>query len=550
MRDAVAALADGEFDVLVVGAGIHGAAAAWTAARLRLRTALLDQGDFGGATSANSLKVIHGGLRYLQHGNVRRMRESILARREFLALAPHLVRPQAFLMPTAPRGIRSRPALRVALAINDFVSLDRNQGLDDAHRLPGGRVLGAAEARAILPGLAPERVTGAALWHDALAENTERLTLSFALSAEASGATIANYTRACALRVEGGAVRGIEAEDAATGETLEVRARTVINAAGPWIERPWTGLTPRFPLVGAWNVVVRRPIFGAYGVGLESTQEHRDRDALVQRGKRNLFFVPWRGGTMIGTVYEPFAGDPAEYRPSRRAVQAFLDEINRVYPPAALGMDDVTFVQVGVQPAPEAVTEGSPEPDKHSEVIDAGSRGGPRGMFSIKGVKYTTGPGVGRRAARLAARSLGRMDAPPDELSLYGGEHVVTAEDVAEWAASRRLKLTAAAAKRLATQYGTRAEYVLDLACEDQAQPVPGLPDALLAEVRHALRFEHALRLADIFLRRTEWGSFSRPPPEAVRAVCDTMAKPLGWSAQQVEREERALLREYERVAE
>ncbi len=549
MRDSVAQLVDETFDVLVIGAGIHGAAAAWTASRLRLRTALIDQGDFGGATSANSLKVIHGGLRYLQHGNFPRMRESILARRSFLALAPHLVRPQPFLLPTTGGGLRGRAALRVALALNDLVAFDRNWGLEEGHRLPRGRLLSGADARALLPGLKGEDVTGAALWYDALAENTERLTLSLVLSAEAAGAAVANHVRARQLLAEGGAVRGVEVEDRLSGETFTVRARAVINAAGPWLEQPWSGLRPRFPLVGAWNVVVGKPLFGAYGVGLESLQEHRDHDALVQRGKRNLFFVPWRGGTMVGTVYEPFAGDPADYRPRRATVQAFLDEINHVYPPAALGMDDVTFVHVGTQPAPASGGAASVEPDKHSEVVAHDGQNGPRGLLSIKGVKFTTGLGVGRWAARLAARGLGRMDAPPDENSLYGGEHVVAAAHVASWAAQRRLSISEACARRLATQYGTRAEFVLDMACADQAATVPGAPDALLAEVRHALQFEHAARLGDVLLRRTEWGSAGRPAAETVCAVRDLMARELGWPAEQVAREEQALDREYDRIA-
>jgi glycerol-3-phosphate dehydrogenase len=419
----------------------------------------------------------------------------------------------------------------------------------EERRLPRGRLLGAAEAQALLPGLARGDVTGAALWYDALAENTERLTLSLVMSAEAAQAAVANYVRARRLMVEGGAVQGVEVEDVRTGGTFVIRARAVINAAGPWLEQPWAGVPQRFPLVGAWNLVLRKPLFGAYGVGLESLQEHRDRDALVQRGKRNLFFVPWRGGTMVGTVYEPFEGDPSAYRPRRAAVASFLDEINRVYPPAALAAEDVTLVHVGVQPGPPAGGDASVEPDKHSEVVQYGGARGPRGLLSIKGVKFTTGLGVGRRAARLAARTLGRMDAPPDEVSLYGGEHMVEPGHVEAWAKARQLTLSPGAAQRLATQYGTRAEFVLDLACADRAAPVPGAPDALLAEVRHATQFEHAVSLSDVFLRRTEWGSAARPSPETVRAVREEMARELGWSPDEAMREERDLDAAYDRVA-
>ncbi|MCO5044806.1 MAG: FAD-dependent oxidoreductase, partial [Kiritimatiellae bacterium] len=136
MRSELKTLAADTFDLLIVGAGIHGVCAARAATKLGLKTALIDCDDFGSGTSANSLKVIHGGLRYLQHGNLKRMRESIRARRRFLLLAPNLVRTQPFAVPTRGVGMRSKMALRVAMALNDLVSLDRNAGLHSGSRIP------------------------------------------------------------------------------------------------------------------------------------------------------------------------------------------------------------------------------------------------------------------------------------------------------------------------------------------------------------------------------------------------------------------------------
>ena len=192
MRADLKTLATESFDLLIVGAGIHGACAAWSAARMGLKTALIDAGDFGGAASANSLKVIHGGLRYLQHGNLKRMRESIRARRRFLALAPKLVKPQPFAIPTRGAGVRGRAALRVALALNDLISADRNAGLDAAHRLPAGRLLSRSEAAQLWPSLPADAYDGAAAWCDALAHNTERLTRGVVLGARARGAGVVN----------------------------------------------------------------------------------------------------------------------------------------------------------------------------------------------------------------------------------------------------------------------------------------------------------------------------------------------------------------------
>lgn len=473
MRAPLQTLSDETFDLLIVGAGIHGACAAWTAARMGLKTALIDAGDFGGATSANSLKVIHGGLRYLQHGNLKRMRESIRARRRFLALAPKLVRPQPFAIPTHGSGVRGRAALRVALALNDCISADRNAGVDADHRLPAGRILSRTEAEALWPALTAGSYDGAALWYDALAHDTERLTLSFALSARAAGATIANYVRADRLLSEGGAVTGVEGRDEVDGGMFPIRARAVLNAAGPWWQQ-WGGAAgARQPLVGAWNIIVKRTWFGGVGVGLESTRAHRDAEALVQRGKRNLFFVPWREGTMIGTVYEPFAGDPSDYRPGAASIESFVREINAVLPGAELGLDEITLLHIGVQPASPA--GGSPEPDKHSEVI-----AGPlRGLFAIKGVKYTTGLTVGEQAARAVARALGRRGVAPRDEPLVG------------------------------------------------AEPAAGSIDE---GVRRAVRDECAVRLDDVVLRRVGLGTFEAPPDAVRREVAGVMARELGWS--------------------
>lgn len=537
MRDGVRRLAGDIFDVLIVGAGIHGAAAAWTAARLGLRTALIDQGDFGGGASANSLKIIHGGLRYLQQADLPRIRESVRARRLFLQLAPHLVRPQAFLVPTHGAGLRGRAAMAAALCVNDLVSAGRNKGVAPSRRLPAGRLLRAAAARELLDGVARPRITGAAVWHDAFAENTERLTLSFVMSAQQAGATAANYVRARRLRIAGTTIDGVEVEDALQNETFLIRAGVVVNAAGPWWEQPWTGAAQaRHALVSAWNVVVRRQWFGAYGVGLE-------------RSGRNLFFVPWRGGTMIGTVYEPFAGDPSEARPSERSVEAFLGEINAAYPPAKLARGDVTFIQAGVQPGPPPGANGAVEPDRHSEIVEEAARGGPPRVLSIKGVKYTTGVTVGMQAARRAAGLLGYVDVLKESAPLYGGERVIDAGDVAASARSRRLEIGDAVCRRLAVQYGTRAEAVLDMARDDGGALLPGLDDTLSAEVRHAIRAEHAVRLSDVVLRRTDVGTFAPPSDETRTAIEEIMTRELGWSPLRVTEERRQLARDYQRTA-
>lgn len=462
-----AALANLTFDVAVVGAGIHGAAAAAVAAAAGLRVALLERADFGGGASANSLKIIHGGFRYLQHGNLRRMRESIRCRRRFMAWAPTLVRPQAFVVPTWGCGLRSAPLMRMALALNDLVAADRNRGLDDGQRLGRGGLLDRAEMARLVPGDLPAHWTGGALWHDAFAADTERLTLSFVLAAAAGGAQVANYAEVLALPTRAGAVAGLAYRDVLTGHTHELTCRTVINASGRSLDA--LAEAPPRRWIKAWNLVVARRWFGSVGVGLESPRAHVDPDALVQRGKRNFFFVPWREGTLIGTAYRETAETEPSLSPAE--IEETLADINRVFPAAALQRRDVTMTQVGLLPGhPDA--RHAHEVDKHSAVL----AGPARGLFSIKGVKYTTGLEVGAQAVRHVLAHLGRS--------------------MPAWPESR-------------------------------------CPDTFLAPptTAHAVQAEGAVRLGDLLFRRTGIGTFSAPAEPDLRRAADEMGALLGWDA-------------------
>ena len=298
-------LQDRPFDILVIGGGIYGATIAHAAAEQGLKVSLIDKGDFGHSTSSNSLKIIHGGLRYLQQLDVRRMRESIKSRRQLTACAPHLVEPLQCIVPTRGYGLRSRPVMSVALALNDLVSWDRNRGLDSEHRLPSGHTVSAEQCLRMIPGLDRDRVTGGAIWFDAIALSTERLNLSFVTSAATLGAAVANYVRADGYIFAKGSIVGAKVEDVLTGEKFDIRATLVINASGPWandFSNSVSGLRKKTPVswIRATNIVIKHRLFGDYAVGL-SAGNYTDRAAIAKKGTRDLFFVPWRSGTIVGT---------------------------------------------------------------------------------------------------------------------------------------------------------------------------------------------------------------------------------------------------------
>ena len=236
-------LADTRFDVIVVGAGFYGVTVAWDAAQRGLSVAIIDKDDFGAATSFNNLKTLHGGLRSLQSLNFRQMRLFIRERRALARILPHLVRPLPFVVATTRNPKRSALAMRVAFAITDTVARDRNEGLaDPGTHLPDSQIISKEEALRLNPVVSPEGVTGGALWYDYQMLSTDRVTLSFLLSAVDAGATAANYVKANRFMREGGRVVGVRAEDRLTGEAFDVRGSVVVNAAGPWAASMLTDL--------------------------------------------------------------------------------------------------------------------------------------------------------------------------------------------------------------------------------------------------------------------------------------------------------------------
>jgi glycerol-3-phosphate dehydrogenase len=387
----LAALAGREWDVVVVGGGIYGAAVAWDAAQRGLAVVLVEREDFGAGASWNSLKTIHGGLRYLQKLDLGRLRQSARERATLLAIAPELVRPLPFVVPTYGHGTNGREALALGLWLNDRLTRDRNRGLPPDHRIPDARTASAAEALRLVPGLEPRGLTGAALWHDAQAVSTERLTLAFVLAAVEAGALAANHAEVVSILRAAGRVAGVAVRDALGGATLETRARMVVNAAGPWADEVLArGSLRRAPasLLRARNLVLRRSPAVPLAVGAKSEG-------------RFLFLVPWAGRTIVGTSYEPAEGVPSD-------PLAFLDEAARAFPWAGIGRADVAVVHEGLVPGRGGAAGLSTRPRLHDHEVEDGVPG----LVSLQGVKYTTARLVAEQSVDLVVRRLSR-EAPP-----------------------------------------------------------------------------------------------------------------------------------------
>ena len=518
-------LADTKFDVLVVGAGFYGVTIAWDAAQRGLSVAIIDKDDFGAATSFNNLKTLHGGLRSLSSLNFKQMRLFLNERRALARIVPHLVRPMPFVVATTRHPMRSSLAWRMLLAANDFLSRDRNAGLaDPGTHLPPGRIISREEALRLNPVVAPRGVTGGAIWHDYQMLSSDRVTLSFLLSAVEAGAATANYVQANRfLRIDGRAA-GVKAEDRMSGEKFDIRATVVVNAAGPWAASLLAGLpaaaqgAPPPRLSRAMNVVTRKMVDDHACGGVASG--------------RYLFMVPWRDVSMIGTSHDVHEGSADDLKVSRWDIEAFLKDAREAFPNALISAADIRLVHRGLLPMMSG-KDSHVNLLKESQVVDHARHGLP-GLVSVFGVRYTTARHTACEAVDAVFRTLGHATPPPcrtAETPLSGGSmaHVdnflkaVVSRDVGEIAPDT--------VRRLAITYGTGYDRVLQMARDVPAlgRPLGRSCDVLGAEILYAARREMALKLGDAVIRRTEAGAAGHPGTDALERAAAIMARVHDW---------------------
>ena len=523
-------LADTAFDLVVIGGGIHGACIARSAAERGLSVALVERDDFGAHTSHNSLKIVHGGLRYLQHADFRRTRESVVARSRWLREAPHLVRPLGFLMPLTGWLARGPAALRAAMWVHQAIGWDRNDGLAADRRLPGGRILSAAETRDLLPDLPEDKLSGGALWHDGHMLDADRLLMASLEAATRHGAVACNYMSAQKITLKSGKVAGVDARDELTGDRCHIQSKSVINAAGPWTS-PVASLVEasgaKLHMGHSKNMNLIVPQIApdvAFGV-----KSKRRSDSLLDSSNRLFFITPWRGMSVIGTTHEPYSGEPDEFSPSDRDIEQFVEEINAAYP-VNLGPDDIRYCYAGLTPAGEGLRHGEAKRARHGALVDHGDEDGIHGLFSLIGVKYTTAQLVADRAVSTVANAMNKPIAK-HSTGLLPGADGYTSEKAMVAALSKRITRPEDDPEvvQFATTFGAEAFAALETggwSADD------GNEALYKCRVRFAVRAESACRLQDIALRRTERLPRGQLHKADLDWAAEFMAAELGWSSQ------------------
>ncbi|HEX6938533.1 MAG TPA: FAD-dependent oxidoreductase [Longimicrobiales bacterium] len=520
MKRAIDALGEAWYDVLVIGAGIVGACIARDAALRGLRVALVDRSDVGCGASANCLKIVHGGLRYLQHLDVRRMRASIRERSAWLRIAPHLVEPLPFVLPIHGKGLERRAVFRAALALNDALSWDRNEGIALERRLPRGRILSREECLSLAPQLDAPGLEGGALIYDAQMYSPERLVLEVVRDACAAGAAVANYVAFEAPLYRGGRLAGGRLFDRVGGRRIDVRARLVVSAAGSAaaeVARRLTGRDRAVPPCSlALNLVA--PALGpAVGFAVAGAGE-------AGRG-RKLFIAPWRGRTLVGTGHYAYAGDPFADA-AERYVDRFLAEVNRALPDWGLSRADILVVHRGRVPLERRARRGEPTLLRHHRIVDHAADGVPEAI-TVVAEKFTTARGIAEEVVDLVFRKLGRPS--PECVTARVPLPGAAPSPAALLAEARRrfgARLDRETLEHLTRAYGRRYALVLGAGAAGGVGAI-GLDPRAARERQfvYAAWNEMACRPEDLLERRTELGPRGVRDPHAERLAREVLAR-------------------------
>jgi glycerol-3-phosphate dehydrogenase len=538
-------LSDKEFDLVIIGGGIFGVCAAWDAALRGLTVALIEKDDFCHATSANHFKMVHGGIRYLQHADIARIRESCRERSAFLRIAPHLVYPLPIVIPTYGLGVKGKPFLGTGMLAYDLITLDRNKGLKNGRKIPRTRFVSRKTVLELFPGLKASGLTGAAIFCDGQMHNPPRLAMSFLRAAIEKGAVAANYVRAEGFLLKNGAVGGVKARDVITGDEFDVRAKVTINAGGPWahdILKSQLGITmkpiPTFSRDLAF--VVKRRIDGQFALAVSTGV--KDADSIVDRGGRHLFVVPWRDYNLIGVWHVVFKGLPEQIKVNIKELEAFVCEVNRAYPGMGLRVSDILTVNTGLTLYGEESRQGKSKMSfgKRSILVDHFSADKIQGLLTLIGVRATTARGMAEKTIDIVLKKIGRTFVPSitEETPIYGGGIESFPEFLSAAAARRPFELTEEQITALVHNYGTQYPNILNYIEEQPELKAPlGNSTVLRAEVVHALREEAAQKLSDVVFRRTDLATAEIPSKQILNECAQVMAEELGWNRDRLHQE-------------
>ena len=495
------------YDIAIVGGGIAGAGIARDAARRGFDTILLDRSDFGDGTTAGSTRLAHGGLRYLEHYEFGLVREGLRERETLAEIAPHLVDPLTFLIPSFEEPWYERLKLKVGISLYDVLSWGKSMPTHDR--------LSADDISTREPDLVTDGLQGGFAYADRQIPFPERLCLENVLAAHANGADVLPYAEVTGIRSTDGSVSGVTVTDRLLDRTVDVDATVVINATGPSAD----ALVP-----DGGDTSLVRPIQGIHLV-TRSLTEHAM--TLPTTDDRIVFIVPWHGYSLIGTTEHEVTGDPEATRATSGEIEYLFEEVSRYFP--SFGPEDVYYTTVGVRPLYQAEETDDPSAvSRAHEIVDHGAPND--GLYSVVGAKITPYRGIAEETVDTVAGRFGTVPAcvTAEEL-LPGGGSLPTRPDT----------IDDETATHLESLYGSRVSEVYDRIEADSNLAAPLCKHSLdiLAQVDVAVETEFAAHVDDVLFRRLTVGHEHCVGSDAIDPVLDRMATLLDWDAERQEAE-------------
>lgn len=520
-------MSDDTYDVAIIGAGINGAGIARDAALRGLRVVIIEQDDMCSGTSAWSSRLIHGGLRYLEYGEIPLVFESLRERMTLRRIAPHLIRSLRISIPIYEGAKRGPWLIRLGMLAYDLLSVGKT--------VPGHDMQNREQALRDEPGLAEDGLLGTARYFDAQITFAERLVLENLLAAAAAGALVLTHTSVNAMQIVDDRIASLSCTDELDHQERSVKASVVINAAGPWVDA----------VLDTTGRDVSQLIGGTKGshiiVGCFDGAPQNAFYVEAEHDSRPIFIIPWNGQYLIGTTDIRFDGDLNNTRASHGEIDYLLAETNRVFPQANLAEADIHYAYAGVRPLPKR--DKGPESSITRRHIIKENTDVARGLVSIIGGKLTTYRNLSEQAVNRVGKLLGRrLPACRTRETLLPGAYRL---EEARVQLTTVEGLSAAGVERILSIYGGRAIALLAYAAETKnaLRCIDSKSTVLAAEVGFAFDKEFARTLIDVVYRRLMLGLGRDQGRATYSDVADLAAVHCSWSTSQTSKQLQALER-------
>ncbi|MDP2908896.1 MAG: glycerol-3-phosphate dehydrogenase/oxidase [Nanoarchaeota archaeon] len=494
-----------EYEILVIGGGINGAATAHDAALRGLKVALIEKNDFGWATTSATSKLAHGGLRYLKNFELSLVRESLRERRILARIAPHLVYPIPFMIPLYKAG-NKKVKIKLGMMLYDLLSYDKKWAEHEEQKIPSHKILSPGEAIKEEPRILTEGLTGAAKYYDCQILSPERLCLEFILTAAGNKADAANYAEAEKIIIADNKARGAIVRDNTNGKKYEIKSDIIVNATGPWLDK----------MIKTYDERHEPMIRGTKGIHIVIPKICNNAVVLATKEGRNFFMIPWRGYSLIGTTDTDFNGDLENVYANEKDILGLIKETNETYN-SNLSIKDVAFSYAGVRPLIK-------EEGRETEVSRKYEARESNGIIHIAGGKLTTARGMAEKTVDLIVKKLGKKAGCKTEETPLHGSTISHAKYLKQHLNSRKDKKITEPLMHL---YGSKYGEVLKLAENDEVK----------AQTLYAMEEEMALTLEDVMLRRTGIATTGYPPISLTLRVFKMMSSYYSWDKAKKEEE-------------